>query len=162
MTSLPTAAPTAETMLAATHRPAHDAPPQPPGLPTALLIVDGKGQIVSINRAVTLINGYAPDEAIGQPVGQLFACDNGLLAAALGQLENADSWQGRLRGQRKNGEAFWLHATMIAVRAPGGHLVQRLIIYSPLDHSLPHPARRIGDKLLQAVIPERDAAALPH
>lgn len=78
----------------------------------ALMVTDHNGMIVDVNRAFTVVTGYAPEEAIGQPASILNSGHQPkeFYAEMWQTLLATGRWSGELIDRRKNGECYpkWL------------------------------------------------------
>jgi diguanylate cyclase (GGDEF)-like protein/PAS domain S-box-containing protein len=80
---------------------------------------DAQGRCVWISPSVTALTGYAPEEVVGQSLGDLLRDDPGLLAGALANVrEGIESFRTTFQLQHKDGRRVWMEATNKVVRDP--------------------------------------------
>lgn len=79
-------------------------------------------RLIYTNRAFDEMFGYAPGELIGQPVSVLNATGPALPEETAQQiiesLKRDGRWQGDIRNRRKDGSAFWCHASVTETTHP--------------------------------------------
>ena len=137
----------------------------------AIVVTDGKQQILRVNHAFSDLMGYSANEVIGL-TPRLFHSgrhDSTFFAAMWSDIQGTGSWQGEVWNRRKNGEIFpeWLSITAvrddegavthyvsthtdITLRKVAEDEIKHLAFYDPLTH-LPN-RRLLHDRLHQAVI----------
>lgn len=77
------------------------------------IITDAEFRVLRVNRAVTLITGYQPDEVVGK---KLFCLDDEEFARkVVDSLQEQDSWRGEFRDINKSGAAYvsWLNISSV-------------------------------------------------
>ncbi|HJW02397.1 MAG TPA: PAS domain S-box protein, partial [Azospira sp.] len=87
-----------------------------------VLITDGAGQILTVNKAFTTITGYAEAEVQGRHP-DLFRSDRhdaDFYQELWTTLQQRGSWQGEIWNRRKNGEAYPQWISISAVQGPQG------------------------------------------
>ena len=135
-----------------------------------IIVTDGNGIILKVNRAFTEGCGYSPEELVGQTPRILKSGrhDQAFYAAMWKSLLHAGVWQGEIWDRRKNGEIYPKWMTITAVKGSDGattHFVstqiditerkaaedqiQRLAFYDPL--TLVPNRRLLLDRLSQAL-----------
>ncbi|HEV2428776.1 MAG TPA: ATP-binding protein [Thermoplasmata archaeon] len=87
-----------------------------------ILLVGSDRIIQYVNRGITAVFGYAPNEVVGRPLGDLL--DGAELEALWGALDDRIGPEGRtvrpITGRRKDGSTVPLEATGRRARVPGG------------------------------------------
>lgn len=84
----------------------------------AVIIVDVRRQIVSVNYAFHTVTGFLPEDAIGR-TPDFLVTDHEMDETRAGLWRSVDergSWEGEVRSVRKNGEAYPAWLSMAAVR----------------------------------------------
>ncbi|MBU1235491.1 MAG: PAS domain S-box protein [Gammaproteobacteria bacterium] len=135
-----------------------------------ILISDRENHIIDVNPAFTQLTGYTREEALGRDPGFLGDGRQGReFYAGMWQSINATGlWQGELWNRRKNGEAFAVLLSIIAVRDERGRLRHYVGAFSDISMIKAHEAdldriahydvltgvpnrRLLGDRLEQAI-----------
>ncbi len=88
----------------------------------AIIITDRQGDIVTVNRAFTDVNGYSAPEVTGRNPRLLASGrhDAAFFREMWQQVMAAGFWQGELWNRRKNGEIYPSLTTVSVVRRPDG------------------------------------------
>ena len=88
----------------------------------AIITMEEDGRILTANRAVTPVSGYAPDEIVGQPITELFPRDvaGNDTPAMLAAGAAGNSWQGDLFARRKDGSLLPVHMSTSVLRGRAG------------------------------------------
>ncbi|MDR2033123.1 MAG: diguanylate cyclase, partial [Helicobacteraceae bacterium] len=90
-------------------------------LSEAMMIVDSRGRIQSVNAAFSAITGYSEKEAVGSTPGRIMGSgqhDKQFYRDIWGSLKREGKWHGEIINRRKNGELFpeWLSITSVKNR----------------------------------------------
>ncbi|WP_374473585.1 EAL domain-containing protein [Arenimonas sp.] len=89
-----------------------------------ILICDGDGVIVSVNRAFERVTGYSPEEAVGRRPSMLSSGhqDKAFYQRMWEEIDQRGRWEGEVWNRRKSGEVYpeWLAITRI--RHEGGRV----------------------------------------
>jgi two-component system cell cycle sensor histidine kinase/response regulator CckA len=92
----------------------------------AIFMLDPEGIVVSWNRGAERINGYSPDEIIGQHFSRFYSAEDIARHEPWTELEIAKS-RGRFEDEgwrvRKDGSRMWASVVITALRDPHGTLV---------------------------------------
>lgn len=103
--------------------------------PACIIITDLSGLIQYVNPGFSKVTGYTPEEVLDKPVSLLKSSSTH--ADTFGQLWNALStrgeWHGELLNQRKNGEPFWVAATISVLRDEQGQPDRYLAIQEDIS-----------------------------
>jgi diguanylate cyclase (GGDEF)-like protein/PAS domain S-box-containing protein len=120
-----------------------------------MLIADASCHILRVNRAFSDITGYAAKDAIGHSPKLLNATrhDEPLYETIWETATQTGEWAGEMESQRKNGETYFAHFTLTAVRSDRGLIthyvgtisditerkassekIRQLAFYDPLTH----------------------------
>ncbi len=97
-----------------------------------IVVTDGDGLIVSVNKAFTDITGISPEEALGRTPRILKSDYQGaaFYEAMWRELAATGRWQGELWNRRKNGEAFRAWETITTIWDEHGQPENRIAIFS--------------------------------
>ena len=133
-----------------------------------MIITDANNLIIRVNKAFTLITGYASDEVIGKnpKILQSGRQEAGFYEKIWKSLEHQGSWEGEIWNRRKNGEIYPEYLSISVVKDANGVLtnyvatladitmsveaaeeIRRLAYYDPLTQ-LPN-RRLLFDRLSQ-------------
>ncbi len=109
-----------------------------------IFIADGKGIVVSVNRAFTDITGYGADEVLGKGSGILDSGrhDSEFSKSMWSQLDEQSHWQGEIWSRRKGGESFPAWLSINSVPDSSGKLCNYVAIFSDITEM-----RRSQDEL---------------
>lgn len=135
-----------------------------------MMVIDIHRVMLRVNHAFTTITGYSAEDAIGQSP-QLMSSgehDASFYSDIWRTINNLDVWEGEVLNRRKNGEVYYGHLTITAVkdnqsiitnyvatlsditlRKAAEEEIQRLAFYDPLTR-LPN-RRLLLDRLKQAI-----------
>ncbi|MEO6422597.1 MAG: ATP-binding protein [Candidatus Nitrotoga sp.] len=88
----------------------------------SLMITDGNGLILRVNKAFTEITGYTVEEAVGQTPHMLQSeiYDADFYHDMWETIRLTGTWHGEVWGRRKNGESYLKWLTISAVKADDG------------------------------------------
>jgi PAS domain S-box-containing protein len=88
----------------------------------SVVITDHRGNIEYVNAKFCSLTGYSREEALGQNPRILKSglMDPVVHAGMWRELAEAGQWQGELLNRKKNGELFWEHAAISAIRKANG------------------------------------------
>ena len=101
----------------------------------AMMVTDAADRIIAINHAFTQLTDYSEDEIIGCSPAILRAeqDDRSLAHAIQEALRQAGTWQGEVRGRRKNGETFAEWLTINTAYLPSGAVHRRVALFSDIS-----------------------------
>lgn len=102
-----------------------------------IVITDPRGVVVSVNQAFSQITGFEAGELVGQYPAMLTTAleDTGLPRRIRRALLGGNHWQGELRSQRKNGEAFTAWLSMSRRRDAAGRTTHLIGILNDITRS---------------------------
>lgn len=92
----------------------------------AIYMLDPDGRVTNWNSGAQRIKGYAADEVIGQHVSLFYTPEDeaaGLPAKVLGRAAREGRYEAEGWRIRKDGERFWAHVVLDAIRDEAGELV---------------------------------------
>lgn len=95
-----------------------------------VLIMDGWGRIVDVNKGCLEISGYRREELIGRPAQMLASKrqDSGFWRDVRHTLRREGFWSGEIWNQRRDGESYPVAATINAI-GDGGLATNYVIVY---------------------------------
>jgi diguanylate cyclase (GGDEF)-like protein/PAS domain S-box-containing protein len=99
-----------------------------------IVVTNGDGAILSVNKSFTRITGYTPEEALGQ-TPRIVKSDYqsaDFYDAMWRALLETGRWQGELWNRRKNGEAFRAWQTITTIWDEHGRPQHRIAIFSDI------------------------------
>jgi PAS domain S-box-containing protein len=103
----------------------------------AIFMLDLDGQIVTWNGGAQHINGYSPNEIVGQKFSKLYTDEDKAAGKPERQLKEARS-QGRVEHEgwlvRKDGSRFWAVVVITAVHDPKGQVIGFAEVINDLTH----------------------------
>ena len=99
-----------------------------------ILVTDAQGHIVNVNRAFSVITGYAREEVMGQTPRLLESdrYDDEFYQTAWQALREHDYWHGELWCRRKNGSQFAALLTISAVPDMRGNIEHYAAMFSDI------------------------------
>ena len=83
--------------------------------PTMIVITDPDGKIIYVNRKFTEITGYSANETVGTAARILERSEVVDSVAMWERLNGGQQWQGEFRYRKKNGDSFWVLASISPV-----------------------------------------------
>ncbi|MBA4794603.1 MAG: PAS domain S-box protein [Phenylobacterium sp.] len=92
----------------------------------AIFMLDPDGRVMSWNPGAERIKGYAPDEIIGEHFSRFYPPEDqtaGVPAAGLAIAAAEGRWEHEGWRIRRDGERFWAHVVIDAVRDEAGELI---------------------------------------
>lgn len=100
-----------------------------------VMIADGKGKIISVNRAFSAITGYREDELIGKTAAILKSGrqDKQFYDTMWKSITETGYWKGEIWNRRKNGDIYpeWLNIS--AVRDGRGEVTHHVAVFSDIS-----------------------------
>lgn len=97
-------------------------------------ITDASLNIVSVNRAVMSITGFAQEGLLGASVFQLFADSDRTAEADLrASLQSEQAWQGEVRFRRESGDAYPALVSLSAVRDEHGEVMHYVCVFNDIS-----------------------------
>ncbi len=93
------------------------------GVESAIIATDPDGVITYWSRGAEVLYGWAPAEAVGQPVGTLLRTETGLSEDAWRGFHAGRTWSGDVRIRRRDETRMTVWATVSPLRDADGHLV---------------------------------------
>ncbi|MBI4984506.1 MAG: EAL domain-containing protein [Rhodocyclales bacterium] len=101
----------------------------------AMIITDAANNIVTANRAFTVLTGYSLDEVIGSSPNIMKSGrhDADFYRQMWAALKNQGVWQGEIWNRRKNGEIFPEWTTINVLRDADGRIVSYFAVFSDLS-----------------------------
>lgn len=85
-----------------------------------VVISDARGVIEYVNPRFVEATGYSREEVLGQHVSVLSALPAEEDATLWETLRAGETWRGEVKGRRKDGEVYWLLASVSPIRAEDG------------------------------------------
>ena len=117
-----------------------------------VIICDVDGQVEYVNRRFVEVTGYAREEIVGANPRMVKSGD--MPAETYRQLWSAlnsgKSWSGELCNKKKNGQRYWVQASIAPVRNPAGEITNFLAIEEDISE------RKLWDDQLQAQLKEKE------
>lgn len=82
---------------------------------------DTAGRIIYANRRFIEISGYSEDELIGQPHNIIRHPDmpSAPFADLWQTIESGEPWSGLVKNRRKNGDFYWVAASVVPIKEEG-------------------------------------------
>ena len=113
----------------------------------ALVLMDQRGNIISINPAFTQVTGYGEKEALGQWFFGLIhkasgRHDKSFFRQAVNAVENDGTWKGEAWGRRADGTVIPTVLTLSAIRNPSTHDVTHYVgVFSDISTQKEYESR---------------------
>ena len=109
----------------------------------AMVILDHKGNIVSLNPAFTRITGYEKDEVTGKSMSGLLHWptgkhDDSFFRALTGRLLMSGHWEGEVWAQRKSGEQFPELLSISAIRNGANEITHYVGVFNDISGQKDH------------------------
>ncbi|MCX2901547.1 EAL domain-containing protein [Pseudomonas mandelii] len=100
-----------------------------------VIITNARGNILSVNRAYTIITGFTAEESIGIKPGILISekQNNAFYRDILSSLKSSGFWRGELWNRRKDGELYPEWMTINAVYNDVGKLINYVAVFSDIS-----------------------------
>lgn len=100
----------------------------------AIIIADGDGRILAVNKAFTDITGYRPEDVIGKNPRILKSerQDRAFYQALWESLERDGHWRGEIWDRKKTGEVFPVWQNISAVRDTSGKVIEYISVFSDI------------------------------
>mgnify|MGYP003703419025 CR=1 FL=1 len=100
-----------------------------------MMVLDGAGVVLRVNKAFTDISGYQPEDVVGKPSASLQP--SGVVGQAYdavrAEMEAGGHWQGEIWTQRKNGEVYPQWLTINTVHSQSGDVTYRVVAFSDIS-----------------------------
>ena len=100
----------------------------------AMLVTDNENHIIAVNRAFTLLTGYAADEVVGRNpnILQSGRHDAAFYRSMWASLKAKDYWHGEIWNRRKNGEIYPELLTINMIRNDHGEPFRHVALFSDI------------------------------
>lgn len=123
--------------------------------PVAVLITDTEGTIEYINPKFSEITGYSPEEALGKNPRILNAGvqRKEYYAGLWRTLKSGRSWEGEFCNRKKNGENYWVSASISPMRNAKGVITHFVAVTEDITER-----KRTAEELKQALRSAEDAS----
>jgi diguanylate cyclase (GGDEF)-like protein/PAS domain S-box-containing protein len=108
-----------------------------------VMICDAARRIISVNKAFTLITGYAPQEVVDQEPGLMRSAkhDDQFYEQVWGQVAAIGHWQGEVWRRRKNGETYPEWRSISAVKDDTGATTNYVMVFTDVSRFKEDEAR---------------------
>ena len=100
----------------------------------AIAITDANNNIVSVNKAFTIVTGYTPEEAIGKnPCIMNSGMHDAIFYQRMWQKIHEDGvWKGEIFNRRKNGEIYPEWLSISTIRDGNGKIVNHVSLFTDI------------------------------
>ncbi len=97
-------------------------------------VTDVKGNIRYVNDQFTELSGYSRDELIGKTHGIVRSGTHSseFYSQLWSTIKRGEVWKGEICNRRKNGDLFWVDATIVPFRDAAGEPTQYVAIHSDI------------------------------
>lgn len=115
--------------------------------PALIIISDFEGNIEYVNPKFVSLTGYAPDEVYGKKPDILKSGElpDGFYSEIWGCIRSGKEWRGQLHNRKKNGEFFWVAATISPIYDEKGKLTNFLSVMEDITRQ-----KELQDQLFQS------------
>ncbi|OGS01012.1 MAG: hypothetical protein A3G41_07155, partial [Elusimicrobia bacterium RIFCSPLOWO2_12_FULL_59_9] len=92
--------------------------------PVIILLTDREGKIEYVNSRFTKVTGYSRQEALGKNPRMLKsgATSSETYQALWSAISSGEEWRGELQNKKKNGELYWVSASISPLRSAEGNI----------------------------------------
>ncbi|GAB3542938.1 hypothetical protein GCM10027343_15770 [Noviherbaspirillum agri] len=100
----------------------------------AIVVADGSGTILAVNKAFTEITGYRPEEVLGKNPRLLKSGrqDAAFYEKLWNTLKTSGNWQGEIWDRRKSGDIFPTWQSITAVKDENGRVTDYISVFSDI------------------------------
>lgn len=100
-----------------------------------IMITDTKAIIEYANETFCRVTGYSAEEVIGKRTNVLQSGEthNEVYDNLWQTIRNGQEWRGELLNRKKNGETYWVHMTISAIRNPEGDIVRYMAVQEDIS-----------------------------
>lgn len=100
----------------------------------AIIVADGSGTILAVNKAFTDVTGYLPEEVIGKNPRLLKSerQDQEFYHKLWTSLETEGNWRGEMWDRKKSGEIFPVWQNISAVKDASGKVTEYISVFSDI------------------------------
>jgi diguanylate cyclase (GGDEF)-like protein/PAS domain S-box-containing protein len=121
---------------------------------------DQDGTIIRGNAAFFTLNGYAPEELIGQSYSVLSTDSTPfpMKAAIWTQLRSGLPWKGTVRNRKKSGEMCWVNATIVPALDADGKVARFITLMTDVTESVALSEAVVREKHLRQELVEQNTA----
>lgn len=103
---------------------------------TSLVMITNTNAIIEyVNETFCRVTGYSTEEVIGKRTNMLQSGEtsNEIYNNLWQAIRNGQEWRGELLNRKKNGETYWVHMTISAIRNPEGEIVRYLAVQEDIS-----------------------------
>jgi len=103
--------------------------------PCSIIITDTRGNIEYVNHKFTKLTGYIPEEVLGQNPRIL---NSGKTPPEeykrmWNTITSGSEWHGEFQNKKKNGELYWVHATLSPIKDANGIVTHFLAVIEDIN-----------------------------